>query len=87
MLEAVKTGRQFGDDLNSVAASSNGQRGLIPGNTIWNATINYEVESIRSTFFVAVKNLFDRLVIVDRTRGILPGIPRMPRQGSKIRIR
>ena len=87
MLEAVKTGRQFGDDLNSVAASSNGQRGLIPGNTIWNATINYEVESIRSTFFVAVKNLFDRLVIVDRTRGILPGIPRMLQAGVKIRIR
>jgi Fe(3+) dicitrate transport protein len=87
MLEAVTTSGQFGDDLNLTLPTANGQLGPIPGNTIWNTTINYEVESIRSTFFVTVKNLFDRQVIVDRTRGILPGMPRLLQAGVRIELR
>lgn len=87
MIEAVRTGFQFSDDLNSRVATANGQRGPIPANTIWNTTINYEVESIRSTFFFTIKNLTDQVVIVDRTRGILPGMPRMAQAGVKIEIR
>jgi len=34
-----------------------------------------------------VKNLFDRVFVVDRTRGLIPGIPRMLQAGVKIEIR
>lgn len=83
LIEAVYTGEQFADDLNTTRPTPDGQRGLIEANTIWNATVNYEVESIRSTFFFTVKNLFDRLTVVDRTRGLLPGIPRLFQAGLK----
>jgi Fe(3+) dicitrate transport protein len=83
-LEAVRTGSQFGDDLNSVASTPDGQRGLIPANTVWNAAVNYTMA--RSTLFLTVKNAFDELYIVDRTRGILPGIPRMVQGGVRIRF-
>ncbi len=85
-VEAVHTSRQFGDDLNTVAPSANGQRGLIPAYTVWNATMNYRVESLHSTFFVTVKNLFDDTFIVDRRRGVLPGIPKLVQGGVKFRF-
>jgi len=87
MIEGIQTGAQFGDDLNQREGSANGLLGRIPGNTVWNTTVNYEVESLRSTFFVSVKNLFDRVYVVDRTRGLIPGIPRMLQAGVKIEIR
>ncbi|MGA1369320.1 MAG: TonB-dependent receptor domain-containing protein, partial [Blastocatellia bacterium] len=86
MLEGVHTGRQFGDDLNTVTPTPNGQRGLIPSNTLWNLTMNQELESIRATVFVTVKNLFDRVAIVDRARGILPTIPRLFQTGIQFRF-
>lgn len=81
LLEAVYTGRQFGDDLNTVIGTPDGQRGVIPGAAIFNATMNYPVERLHTTVFVTAKNLFDRTYIVDRTRGILPGIPRLVQAG------
>jgi Fe(3+) dicitrate transport protein len=86
LLEAVYVGSQFADDLNTVNPSANGQRGLIPSFTIWNATVNYEVERLNATFFVTAKNLFDRLYIADRSRGILPGPPRLVQSGVKFRF-
>ncbi|MER3429341.1 MAG: Fe3+-dicitrate receptor [Pyrinomonas sp.] len=83
MLEATYIGRQFSDDLNTVSPTPDGQRGLIPSYVVWNATVNYRLESWRTTFFVTTKNLFDRLYIVDRTRGILPGSPRLIQAGLK----
>lgn len=83
-LEAVRTGAQFGDDLNTVASAPDGQRGLIPVNTVWNAAVNYTLA--RSTLFVTVKNVFDELYIVDRTRGILPGMPRLVQAGVRVRF-
>ncbi len=79
-IEAVSVSSQFGDDLNTVAGTLDGQRGLIPASTLWNATVNYKLP-VGATFFVTVKNLFDRTVIVDRTRGLLPGIPRLVQSG------
>jgi Fe(3+) dicitrate transport protein len=81
MLEAVYTGRQFGDDLNTVNSTADGQRGAIPSNTIWNATLNYPLERWKAAVFVTSKNLFDRLYIADRVRGILPGSPRLVQAG------
>jgi Fe(3+) dicitrate transport protein len=82
-IEGVYVGSQFGDDLNTIDPTPNGQRGQIPSYMIWNATFNRRVESLRSTFFVTVKNLFDRTYIVDRARGILPGSPRLMQAGVK----
>jgi len=84
LVEAVYIGNQFGDDLNTIVPSPDGQRGLIPAQTTWNATINYPVEPLRTTFFVTIKNLLDRTFIVDRARGILPGSPRLIQAGMNI---
>jgi Fe(3+) dicitrate transport protein len=82
-LEAVVTAGQFADDLNTVDGTPDGQRGLLPGYTLWNAAANYPVTK-GLTMFVAVKNLFDRTAIVDRSRGILPSAPRMVHAGVKV---
>lgn len=86
LLEAVHVSNQFGDDLNTVIPSPDGQRGLIPGYTIWNATINYKVEEMRTTFFVTLKNLLGSTFIVDRARGILPNSPRLVQVGVNFRF-
>jgi Fe(3+) dicitrate transport protein len=82
LLEAVRTSDQFADDLNTVAFTPDGQRGLIPGYTVWNTALNYTVA--RATFFLTVKNLLDELFIVDLTRGILPGSPRLVQTGVRL---
>ena len=82
-IEGVYVGRQFGDDLNTVNPTANGQRGAIPSYMVWNSTFNYKAEAVRSTFFITVKNLFDRTYIVDRSRGILPSSPRLVQAGIK----
>jgi len=84
-LEAVHIGEQFGDDLNTAEPTADGQRGLIPASTILNATVNVEVPMLNSTFFVTVKNALDREYIVDRSRGILPGSPRLVQAGFTFR--
>lgn len=89
LVEAVHTGQQFGDDLNSIPVSANGQRGLIPSYTVWNATVNYRIgklERYAPTVFVAIKNLADDTFIVDRRRGIMVGIPRLVQGGVKLRF-
>lgn len=83
-IENVFIGRQFGDDLNTVNPSANAQLGAIPAQTYWNATANYRVEKWRTTFFVTAKNIFDRTLIVDRTRGILPSQSRLVQTGVKV---
>ena len=86
LVESVYVGGQFSDDLNTTAPTPNGQRGYVPAYTVWNATANYSVERLRTTFFVTVKNVFDRLYIADRSRGILPGQPRLVQSGLKFRF-
>jgi Fe(3+) dicitrate transport protein len=83
-VENVFIGRQFGDDLNAVNPSANAQLGAIQAQTFWNATANYKVEKWRATFFVTMKNIFDRTFIVDRSRGILPSSPRLVQGGVKL---
>ena len=84
MVEAVRTSDQFGDDLNTVTSTPDGQRGLLPGYTMWNTAANYSVR--RATVFFVVKNLLDDLFIVDRSRGILPGAPRLMQAGIKFKF-
>ncbi len=84
LVEAVRTTDQFGDDLNTVAPTPDGQRGLIPGFTVWNTAVNYDLG--RATMFFTVKNLLDDTFIVDRARGVLPGSPRLVQIGVRARF-
>lgn len=99
-LEAIYTGEQFADDINFTnpladarldteagrRLASTGQIGLVPASTIYNLTTNYDVESLRTTFFMTIKNLTNETVIVDRARGILPNSPRLVQAGLKYRF-
>jgi Fe(3+) dicitrate transport protein len=73
----------FADDRNLVSPTPNGQRGLIEGWCILNAAANQHVKPLKTTFFVTGKNLLDQLYIVDRTRGIYPGLPMLVMVGAK----
>jgi Fe(3+) dicitrate transport protein len=84
LLEGVRSSDQFGDDLNTVDPTADGQRGLIPGSTVWNTAVNYDLA--RTTLFFTVKNVFDDIFIVDRSRGILPGSPRLVLAGIRTRF-
>lgn len=81
-LEAQHIGRQFSDFANTVASSPDGQRGEIPANTLWNASVNIKVDTSTTAFIVA-KNLLDTVAIVDRTRGILTAVPRLIQFGVR----
>ncbi len=82
-LEAVYVGRQYADFANTrdAAANGNGQTGEIAGYTVWNTAVSYKVPGTPFGMFATAKNLFDRTYIVDRTRGILPGAPRLVQAG------
>jgi Fe(3+) dicitrate transport protein len=80
-LEGVHVGGQFGDALNTSILSADGQQGPIPAFTIWNAAASFRIGLTHSTVFVAVKNLFDKLYIADRSRGLIPGGPRLVQAG------
>jgi Fe(3+) dicitrate transport protein len=75
-VEYVRTDDMFTDDLNTVAPTADGQRGLIKAADIWNLTLNIHPESWPLGAYIAVKNAGDATTIVDRSRGILPGAPR-----------
>lgn len=83
-LEAVYVGEQYTDDLNSVAASADGQRGLMPAYTVLNLALSYELR--RLTLYASVKNLLDELYLVDRSRGMIPGSPRLVQLGIATRF-
>jgi Fe(3+) dicitrate transport protein len=85
-LEAVFVGAQFGDALNTQVTVPDGQQGVIPTYTVWNAAVNYEIAATRTTVFLTAKNLFERTYVVDRTRGILPGSPRLVQAGVMQRL-
>jgi Fe(3+) dicitrate transport protein len=81
LVEAVRVSEQFADDLNTIESSADGQRGLVPSYTIWNATLNVRPGQMPTTFFVSVKNLANELYIADRSRGLIPGPPRLVHAG------
>lgn len=81
-IEAVHVSAQFSDFANTVAPTADGQRGKIEPYTLWNATLNFQLKETPTTFFISVKNLSDKTYIVDRTRGIQVGSPRLVQIGS-----
>jgi Fe(3+) dicitrate transport protein len=82
-LEMVHVSDQFSDDLNSVEVTPNGRQGIVPAHTVWNLAGNYTLEALNLTLVVAVKNLFDKVYVVDMSRGMLPGSPRMIQFGME----
>ena len=87
-LEAVRVDSQFSDFANTRVAAINGDglRGIIKPYLIFNLTANYTLPTMPATLFVAVKNLFDRDYIVDRTRGIRVGAPLLVQGGVDFRF-
>lgn len=76
-VEAIHVGQQFGDAANTRITVADGQQGVVPATTLWNASLNYSPRALGVTMFASVKNAADALVIVDRTRGLLPGMGRV----------
>jgi Fe(3+) dicitrate transport protein len=85
-LEGVYTSAAFTDDLNTVDVVANGQRGEIPGYTVWNLTANYGLDACDCKLFVTAKNLTDELYVADMSRGLIPGMPRLVQGGFEIRF-
>ena len=83
-LEGVYTSSAYTDDLNTVEITPNGQRGEMPGYTIWNLSANYPVAAWNCNLFLAVKNMTDELYVVDMSRGLVPGMPRLVQGGFQL---
>ena len=84
--ESQHVGSQFGDDLNTIEPSPDGQRGRIEDYTYLNVTASAPLPHLPGRIFVAVKNAADRTFIIDRARGILPGHPRLLHIGTSWRF-
>jgi Fe(3+) dicitrate transport protein len=84
-VEMVYVDEMYSDFANSgrAAANGNGQIGKINSYTIFNLTLNYTFERLGTTAFFTVKNLADKEYIVDRTRGIQVGMPRLVQVGAR----
>jgi Fe(3+) dicitrate transport protein len=82
-LEAQCVSDQFGDDINLHNPTPNGQRGLVRGWCMLNASINQYVKKINTNFFFVGKNMLGQEMVMDRTRGIYPGLPALWQAGAK----
>ncbi len=82
-LEGVYTGQQFSDPVNTSVVVPDGQQGPIGDALIYNVSANYSLPGVGATFFVTAKNLTDRLVLVDRSRGLMPAMGRVVFTGMR----
>jgi Fe(3+) dicitrate transport protein len=87
-VEAQHIGEQFSDFANTEAPTpgGSGQIGRIAASTVWNLAANFRMPASGVGFFVAAKNLFDKDYIVDRTRGIQVGMPRLIEGGVEYKF-
>lgn len=84
-VELVSQSSIFADDANLIPVTPDGQRGLIGGWTQFNAALSYGPPGGRWEVFTTARNIFDRLYIVDRARGVLPGQPFTIQAGLTLR--
>ena len=84
-VDAVRVSEQFADPLNSRVLVPDGQQGPIAGSTLWNLTLNAPLFRTGARTWLTVKNLTDQTVVVDRSRGLLPGMPRVVHVGVERR--
>ena len=77
---------QFSDDLNSLAPSAQGRRGLLPGYVVLNAALRAPLRAGRTSPVVTatVKNIANRVYITDRQEGIMTGMPRLVTLGLEL---
>jgi Fe(3+) dicitrate transport protein len=85
-LESVYTSASYTDDLNTVPVIASGQRGEMPGYTVWNLTANYGLRACDCTVFATAKNLTDELYVADMSRGLIPGLQRAVQAGFELRF-
>jgi Fe(3+) dicitrate transport protein len=85
-VEAVYTSEQFSDFANTQAPTPDATAGIIDGYTVVNLALNYALPGTGWTTFFTIKNLFDEAYVADRTRGILPGTPRLYQAGIEYRF-
>lgn len=85
-IEAQYTGEMYTDDLETIPVTADGQRGRIESALTWNATVNADIPGTPLTAFVTVKNVFDEVYVVDQTRGMLPGAPRLVQAGVSVKF-
>lgn len=76
----------YADDANVAVVSPDGQRGRVGAWAVVNLTLNFAPEDSPLSGFVAVKNLFDKLYVTDRARGILVGTPQLFQAGVTYRF-
>ncbi|MBD9357667.1 TonB-dependent receptor family protein [Methylomonas albis] len=94
-LEAVFVSEQYADFMNLNSASDmpsnvanrdalikSGQFGKINDYVVLNFATSYKVQK-DLTLYVSMKNMLDNTYIVDRVRGIQPGVPRLVQAGFK----
>lgn len=84
-VEAVTVSQQFADPLNTRVLVPDGQQGPLKGNTLLNLALTAPLPGTGARAWLAVKNLTDRTVVVDRSRGLLPGMPRLVHVGIERR--
>jgi Fe(3+) dicitrate transport protein len=84
-VEMVSQSSMFADDINLIPVTPDGQRGLIGGWAQVNVAVSYGPPKGNWEVFVSARNLFDRLFIIDRARGALPGQPFMVQGGVTFR--
>ncbi len=71
--DMVLTSAMFADPLNTTVLSPDGQQGPLARSTIWNLGLWQEIPALGVELSVSIKNFFDRLYVVDRSRGLLSG--------------
>ena len=84
-VEVVGQSSMFADDANLIPVTPDGQRGRIGGWAQVNVALSYGPPQGKWEVFVSARNLFDRLFIIDRARGALPGQPFMLQGGITLR--
>jgi Fe(3+) dicitrate transport protein len=82
-IEAVHVGEQFADFAETNEVNATGINGKIDSYTIFNAAVNYKLPAHKTTLFLVGKNIFDKEYVVDRTRGILFGMPALVQVGAR----
>ena len=80
-LEGVYTSAAYTDDLNTEEVVADGQRGEMPGYTVWNLSANYDLDACACRVYATAKNLTDKLYVADMSRGLIPGMPRTVQAG------
>lgn len=84
-VEVVGQSSMFADDTNLIPVTPDGQRGRIAGWAMLNLAASYGPPDGRWEVFGTLRNVTDRLVVTDRSRGILVGQPRMVQAGLRLR--